>query len=220
MPIAISYHSFTLFTTDTAGKTHKIDARYQQFRAVYKSLERLLNGDTPAQRGGIVWHTQGSRKSLTMVFLVREMRRRRTLQDWKVVFVTDRTQLQQQLGATSQSIQQTVLSAEWIKPRKEQPGRSLVELLRDPSSNCVMAMIQKFHERDLQEIFPVLNSSPKILIMIDEAHRTEYGLLGANLERALPNATRGGAYTGTPIEKTERTFGTYIDYQYCPTVGL
>jgi type I restriction enzyme R subunit len=203
--------SFTLFTTDTAGRTHKIVARYQQFRAVHKTLERLITGETAAQRGGIVWHTQGSGKSLTMVFLVREMRRRRTLQDWKVVFVTDRTQLQQQLGETSQSIQQTVLSADWIKPRKEQPGRSLFELLRDPSSNCVMAMIQKFHERDLKEIFPVLNSSSKILLMIDEAHRSEYGLLGANLERALPNATRV-AYTGTPIEKTERTFGTYIDY--------
>jgi len=203
--------SFTLFTTDTAGKTHKIVARYQQFRAVHKTLERLANGKTAAQRGGIIWHTQGSGKSLTMVFLVRELRHWRSLQDWKVVFVTDRTQLQQQLGETSQSIQQTVLSAEWIKARKEQPGKSLFELLRDPSSNCVMAMIQKFHERDLKEIFPVLNSSEKLLILIDEAHRSEYGLLGANLERALPNATRV-AYTGTPIEKTERTFGGYIDY--------
>ena len=68
-----------------------------------------------------------------------------------------------------------------------------------------------FHEHDLREIFPVLNPSSKILVMIDEAHRAQYNLLGANLARALPQATRV-AYTGTPIEKTERTFGAYIDY--------
>lgn len=195
--------SFTLFTTDNLGRTHKVVARYQQFRAVHKVLERMINGETPAQRGGIVWHTQGSGKSLTMVFVVRELRRRIAVQDWKVVFVTDRTQLESQLRETSQSIGQTVVAAANINHLKE--------LLRDPSSNCVMAMVQKFQERDLQAIFPVLNTRPKILVMIDEAHRTQYGLLKANLERALPNATNV-AYTGTPIEKTERTFGAYIDY--------
>lgn len=195
--------SFTLFTTDSRGRTHKVVARYQQFRAVHKTLERMTNNDTPAQRGGIVWHTQGSGKSLTMIFVVRELRRRIALLDWKVVFVTDRTQLEDQLRETSLSIGQTVVPAESIAHLKE--------LLRDPSSNCVMAMVQKFREHDLQAIFPVLNTSPKILVMIDEAHRTQYGLLKANLERALPNATNV-AYTGTPIDKTERTFGGYIDY--------
>lgn len=195
--------SFTLFTTDSGGRTHKVVARYQQFRAVHKTLERMTNGETPAQRGGIVWHTQGSGKSLTMIFVVRELRRRIALLDWKVVFVTDRTQLEDQLGETSLSIGQTVVAAENIA--------HLRELLRDPSSNCVMAMVQKFQERDLQAIFPVLNTSPKILVMIDEAHRTQYGLLKANLARAMPLATNV-AYTGTPIDKTERTFGAYIDY--------
>lgn len=202
--------SFTLFTTDAEGRTRKVVGRYQQFRAANRAVERLARGATPAERGGIVWHTQGSGKSLTMVFAVRLLRHRPGLEGWKVVFVTDRTQLEQQLGDTSQSIGQTVSAAQWIKPRPEQPGGSLYELLRDPSSNCVMAMVQKFQEHDLQVIFPVLNSSPKILIMVDEAHRTEYGLLGANLQRALPNATRV-AYTGTPISKTEATFGDYID---------
>lgn len=195
--------SFTLFTTDSRGRAHKVVARYQQFRAVHKTLERMTNNDTPAQRGGIVWHTQGSGKSLTMIFVVRELRRRSALLDWKVVFVTDRTQLEDQLGETSLSIGQSVVAATNISHLKE--------LLRDPSSNCVMAMVQKFQERDLQAIFPVLNTSPKILVMIDEAHRTQYGLLKANLERAMPNATNV-AYTGTPIDKTERTFGGYIDY--------
>lgn len=195
--------SFILFTTDSRGNTYKVVARYQQFRAVHKALERMTNGETPAQRGGIIWHTQGSGKSLTMVFMVRELRRRIALLDWKVVFVTDRRQLEDQLSETSLSIGQTVRTAESIS--------SLQELLRDPSSNCVMAMVQKFQERDLQAIFPVLNMSPKIVVMIDEAHRTQYGLLKANLERALPFATNI-AYTGTPLDKTERTFGGYIDY--------
>jgi len=197
------FQSFTLFTTDNRGNTHKVVARYQQFRAVHKALERMTNGETPAQRGGIVWHTQGSGKSLTMIFLVRELRRRTALLDWKVVFVTDRTQLEDQLSETSLSIGQTVAAAE--------NSAHLKELLRDPSSNCVMAMVQKFQDRDFQAIFPVLNESHKILIMIDEAHRSEYGLLKANLNRALPNATNV-AYTGTPIDNTERTFGGYIDY--------
>lgn len=195
--------SFTLYTTNSEGRSYKVVARYQQFRAVHKTLERMTNGETPSQRSGIVWHTQGSGKSLTMVFVVRELRRRSALLDWKVIFVTDRTQLEQQLGETSQSIGQSVISARNIEHLKE--------LIRDPSSNCVMAMVQKFQERDLQAAFPVLNPSPKILIMIDEAHRTQYGLLKANLERAMPQATNV-AYTGTPIDKTERTFGGYIDY--------
>ncbi len=195
--------SFTIFSTDSRGRASKVVARYQQFRAVHKALERMTKGETPQQRGGIVWHTQGSGKSLTMIFVVRELRRRPALQDWKVVFVTDRTQLEEQLGETSLSIGQTVVAAENIGHLKD--------LLRDPSSNCVMAMVQKFQEHDLHAIFPVLNTSANILVMIDEAHRGEYGLLGANLQRAMPNCTRV-AYTGTPIDKTERTFGEYIDY--------
>lgn len=150
--------SLTLFTTDGSGRTHKVVARYQQFRAVHKVLERMANGETPAQRGGIVWHTQGSGKSLTMIFLVRELRRRIALLDWKVVFVTDRTQLENQLSETSLSIGQTVVAAGSIPHLKE--------LLRDPSSNCVMAMVQKFQERDLQAIFPVTcppKSPPSII---------------------------------------------------------
>lgn len=203
--------SFTLYTTNSEGRSYKVVARYQQFRAVHKTLERMTNGETPAQRGGIVWHTQGSGKSLTMTFVVRELRRRRALQDWKVVFVTDRTQLEDQLAETSQSIGQKVHVAQWIQPRQNMPGKSLFELIKSPAADCVMVMIQKFQIHDLQAIFPELNTSPKILVMIDEAHRTQYGMLKANLQCAMPNATNV-AYTGTPIDKTERTFGNYIDY--------
>ena len=184
--------SFTIYSTDSRGRANKVVARYQQFRAVHKALERMRKAKDAAQRGGIVWHTQGSGKSLTMIFVVRELRRRPFLQDWKVVFVTDRTQLEEQLSETSLSIGQTVVVAKDIGHLKE--------LLRDPSSNCVMAMVQKFQERELRATFPPLNTSPKILVMIDEAHRSQYGFLKANLERAHAERDERGLY-GYPHRK-------------------
>ena len=194
--------SFMIFGTDAKGKTIKVVARYQQFRAVKLAVKRLLEGKNRNERSGIIWHTQGSGKSLTMIFMVREMRQHVALSGWKVVFVTDRTQLQDQLSETSQGIGETVKMADSIAKLKG--------LIRNDSPDVVMAMMQKFQDKDLQEMFPQLNPSPKILLMIDEAHRTQSKLLGANLDRAMPQAARV-AYTGTPIDRTETTFGDYID---------
>jgi len=194
--------TFTLFSTNDKGETIKIVGRYQQFRAVKLAVKRLLTGRNPRERSGIIWHTQGSGKSLTMMFMVREMYRHARLANWKVVFVTDRTQLEGQLSETSQSIGFTVKVADSIK--------ALKELLKSDSSDLVMAMIHKFREADLTETFPELNPSPHILVMTDEAHRSQYAMLGANLDKGIPHAARIG-YTGTPIDKTERVFGEYID---------
>ncbi len=158
--------TFTLFSTNDKGETIKIVGRYQQFRAVKLAVKRLLEGKNPRERSGIIWHTQGSGKSLTMMFMVREMYRHAQLSNWKVVFVTDRTQLEGQLSETSQSIGFTVKVADSI--------RTLKELLRSDSSDLVMAMIHKFREADLTETFPELNASPHILVMTDEAHRSQY----------------------------------------------
>ena len=194
--------TFTVFSTSDEGEIIKIVGRYQQFRAVKLAVKRLLEGKTPRERSGIIWHTQGSGKSLTMMFMVREMYRHPSLSKWKVVFVTDRTQLENQLSETSQSIGFSVDIADSIKKLKE--------LLVSDSSNLVMAMIHKFREVDLKETFPELNTSPYILVMTDEAHRSQYSMLGANLDKGIPNSARI-AYTGTPIDKTERVFGDYID---------
>ena len=194
--------TFTLFSTNDKGHTIKIVGRYQQFRAVKIAVKRLMEGRTPRERSGIIWHTQGSGKSLTMMFMVREMYQHPQLANWKVVFVTDRTQLENQLSETSQSIGFTVKTANTISELKE--------LLRTNTSDLVMGMIHKFREADLKETFPQLNDSPNILVMTDEAHRSQYKLLGANLDSAIPNASKIG-YTGTPIDKTERVFGDYID---------
>ncbi|CDH44622.1 Type I restriction-modification system, R subunit (fragment) [Candidatus Contendobacter odensis Run_B_J11] len=195
--------TFTLFSTNDKGQTIKIVGRYQQFRAVKLAVKRLLEGQNPRERSGIIWHTQGSGKSLTMMFMVREMYRHPQLARWKVVFVTDRTQLENQLNETSRSIGFTVKMADNINKLKE--------LLRADTSDLVMAMIHKFRETDLTVAFPQLNPSPNILVMTDEAHRSQYKMLGANLDKAIPNNAAKIGYTGTPIDKTERVFGDYID---------
>ena len=195
-------HTFTVFKEGSKGSIIKIVARYQQFRAVKKILKRIEEGKTPEERGGIVWHTQGSGKSLTMMFTVRAMYHDPELSKFKVVFVTDRKDLEKQLRETSKSVGFTVNLARTIN--------KLQTLLRTDTPDLVMGMIHKFQERELKRELPLLNESPNILIMIDEAHRTQYKFLGANLKKALPNAIRI-AFTGTPIEKTEKTFGYYID---------
>ncbi|MBK7052382.1 MAG: type I restriction endonuclease subunit R [Rhodoferax sp.] len=194
--------TFTIFSTSDKGELIKVVGRYQQFRAVKLAVQRLLSGQNPRARSGIIWHTQGSGKSLTMMFMVREMYRHATLAKWKVVFVTDRTQLEEQLSETSQSIGFQVKVADNIK--------ALKELLASDASDLVMAMIHKFREADLEATFPELNKSPYILVMTDEAHRSQYSKLAANLDKGVPNASRIG-YTGTPIDKTEKVFGEYID---------
>jgi type I restriction enzyme R subunit len=194
--------TFTLFTTTDEGQTIKVIARYQQFRAVKKAVERLRTGKNKRDRSGIIWHTQGSGKSLTMMFMVREMYTHNELTKWKVVYITDRTQLQQQLSGTTERVGLAVKTANSINELKA--------LLRNTSSDLVMGMIHKFQETDLTVTFPELNPSQYILVMTDEAHRSQYGLLGSNLDKALPNATKIG-YTGTPTTPAEELFGDYID---------
>lgn len=204
---------FTVFATNDKGQKIKIVGRYQQFRAVKIATQRLIEGKNSTERGGIIWHTQGSGKSLTMMFMVREMKLRPELMSWKIVFVTDRTQLEEQLGETGQSIGFNIKSANFINPKNPPNGQSLKELLSNDNSDLVMAMIHKFQENgDLTglEIFPELNSSTNILVMTDEAHRSQYSLLAANLDRAMPNATSIG-FTGTPTAKTEKKYKDYID---------
>ncbi len=204
---------FTVFATNDKGQKIKIVGRYQQFRAVKIATQRLIEGKNPLERGGIIWHTQGSGKSLTMMFMVREMKLRPELMSWKIIFVTDRTQLEEQLSETGQSIGFTIKVANFINPKNPANGQSLKELLSNDNSDLVMAMIHKFQENgDLSglEIFPELNKSSNILVLTDEAHRSQYSLLAANLDRAMPNATSIG-FTGTPTAKTEKKYKDYID---------
>ena len=197
--------NFIVFEAED-GKTIKKLARYQQFRAVHKTIERIKTGTTRKERGGVIWHTQGSGKSLTMVFLTVKMRRDADLRDYKLVFITDRTQLDNQLTATFGRTQdETIHHANSV--------RHLKELLQKDSSDLITAMVQKFQESTEEYEFPELNPSDKIIVLADEAHRTQYGTLGSAINTGLPNAPKI-AFTGTPLIKSRRTnneFGTYID---------
>jgi type I restriction enzyme R subunit len=134
------------------------------------------------------------------------MRRDPELRNYKLVFLTDRTQLDGQLTSTFKNAQEeTVYNARSVKELKE--------LLAKDSSDVITAMVQKFQESADDFDFPVLNESDKIIILADEAHRTQYGTLGAAINTALPNAPKV-AFTGTPLIKSQKTnneFGSYID---------
>ena len=203
-----------------ARKTVKVVARYQQYRAVHRALDRLTTGATRAQdgesdrRGGIVWHTQGSGKSLTMVFLVRAMRTHPDLVRFKVVVVTDRTQLQDQLSNTAALTGESVLTATSVAKVKE--------LLSTPGKALIFAMIQKYRNPQASKdadaalkSLGVLDTSEDVVVLVDEAHRSQGSALHANLLKALPNCARIG-FTGTPIimgrrKYTAAIFGEYLD---------
>ncbi|WP_018654155.1 type I restriction endonuclease subunit R [Actinomadura flavalba] len=201
---------YTLFMARD-GKTIKVAPRYQQYRAVEKAIERLRDGRTRLEdggkdrRGGVVWHTQGSGKSLTMVFLIRKIRATPGLAEMKIVLVTDRKDLQRQLSETAQ------LSGEQVDTAKS--VRQARSLLARPGPGLVFAMIQK--QRDSDEDLGVLNTDPRILVVVDEAHRSHGSKLHMNLADAVPNAAKIG-FTGTPIimgakQRTDAIFGPMID---------
>lgn len=194
--------SFIVFQDGGKGKLIKVTPRYQQFRTVNKIIKRLHSGKTSLQKGGIVWHTQGSGKSLTMMMVVRKMYHDPLLTAYKTVFITDRTDLETQLGKTAKGIGYTLKIAHNISKLKE--------YLSTNTPDLVMGMIHKFQEHDFMQEFPLLNESEKVLVLIDEAHRSQFKLLGANLNKSLPNSVKI-AFTGTPIDKVEKTFGDYID---------
>ena len=214
---------FVLFMP-VGQRTVKAVCRYQQFRGVHRAIDRLRSGKTRAedgevdQRGGVIWHTQGSGKSLTMVFLIRKMRSDLDLRRFKVVAVTDRTDLQRQLRDTAE------LSGETVEVARK--ASQLKPLLSRPGPGLVMAMIQKYRDNVADEpgladddsadlALGILNEDEAILVLVDEAHRSHASALHANLMAALPNAARVG-FTGTPImmgarKKTHEIFGPFLD---------
>ena len=197
--------NFTIFEP-VDGRLIKKIARYQQYRAVNKVIDRLKSGADRKEKSGIIWHTQGSGKSLTMVMLAVKMRRDPELQQYKLVFVTDRTQLDSQLSNTFRAAQnETIYNAGTVAELKT--------LLSRDSSDIVTAMVQKFQEAEAEGDFNDLNPSDKIIVLADEAHRTQFGNLAATINAALPNAPKIG-FTGTPLlknQKMDQAFGGYID---------
>lgn len=225
-----------MLVMQVGGQTIKTVCRYQQYRAVNRAIVRLKSGKTRLQhgehdqRGGIIWHTQGSGKSLTMVFLVRKMRADAQLRRFKVIVVTDRKDLQGQLSVTA------TLTGEVVDVAESTNG--VKALARRKGPGLIFATIQKYRDPDgagdtplteddlpkveepkatykADEKFEVLNEDDSILVLVDEAHRTQAGDLHANLLAGLPNCARIG-FTGTPIimgdkKRTHEIFGEFID---------
>ncbi|NRG44824.1 type I restriction endonuclease subunit R [Bacillus sp. CRN 9] len=187
------------------GKVKKL-ARYQQYRAANKAMERILTETKASKRGGVVWHTQGSGKSLTMVYLAMKLRRQPTLENPMLVIVTDRQDLDDQ-------ITQTFGQAGFPNPTQAKSVADLQIQLQKGAGATVMTLIQKFKGNEENE-FPIISESSNIIVMTDESHRSQYKGLAMNMRKALPNATFIG-FTGTPIEKKKRSttgkFGAYID---------
>lgn len=232
--------NFMLFM-QAGGQTIKTVCRYQQYRAVNRAIARMKTGQTRLQhgehdqRGGIIWHTQGSGKSLTMVFLVRKMRADADLRRFKVIVVTDRKDLQGQLSVTATltgEVVEVAESANGVKAlaRRKGPGLifATIQKYRDPDSAgdepLTAADLPASLKPGVEEAkaayktndkFEVLNEDDCILVLVDEAHRTQAGDLHANLMAGLPNCARIG-FTGTPIimgdkKRTHEIFGEFID---------
>jgi type I restriction enzyme R subunit len=190
---------FTLF--DAGDK--KV-ARYQQYFCIKKILGRIrLRDEEGRRKGGVVWHTQGSGKSLTMVMLAKAIVRE-DLPDYKIVLVTDRVDLDDQIYKTFRHCD--------MEPDRAKSGRHLAKLLEGAKSRVVTTIIDKFETAVVK--CELRNESDNVFVLVDESHRGQFGAMHTRMRKALPNACFIG-FTGTPVKQKEKDtiqrFGGLID---------
>jgi type I restriction enzyme R subunit len=193
------------FTVFDAG-VRKI-ARYQQFFAVKDILKRIKERDAEGVRkGGVVWHTQGSGKSLTMVMMARALALDPDIRNPRVVIVTDRTDLDDQISKTFASC--------GMHPEQAESGRHLLKLIED-KTEIITTLINKFTAA--LKVRKFADPDPNIFILVDESHRSQYGNFHPRMRMVFPNACYLG-FTGTPLTKKQKntfqTFGGMIDPPY------
>jgi len=180
--------SFSLFTTNKKKQRIKIICRFQQYEGANKIVERVKEGRL---KKGLIWHFQGSGKSLLMVFAAQKLRRSPALKSPTVIVLVDRTDLDTQISGTFNAAD--VANVETTDSIKE-----LHTMLERDTRKIIISMIHKF--RDAK---PNMNSRDNIIVMVDEAHRTQEGDLGRQMRAALPNAFLFGL-TGTPVNKADK----------------
>lgn len=217
---------FVLFEDD--GKLVKKIAGYHQFHAVRAAIEQVVDASRPGgtHKGGVVWHTQGSGKSITMTCFAARVMQETAMENPTVVVITDRNDLDGQLFGVF-SLSQDLLREQPVQANTRQDLRT--KLSNRPSGGIVFATIQKFMLGEDEDTFPVLSDRSNIVVIADEAHRTQYGFdaklkgkpgeeryqagYAQHLRDALPNATFV-AFTGTPVSSEDRdtraVFGDYI----------
>lgn len=181
---------FIVFERDN-GKIIKKVARYQQLRAANKIVERVTHTE---KKQGVIWHTQGSGKSLTMLYTAYKLRKAEELDDPTIFIVVDRRDLDEQIG-------DTFLECVFPNARPVMSIGDLKSIIKDKPAGVFITTIQKFNE-----LGNIVDDRGNVIVLIDEAHRTEYGDYQMELQAVLPNAKRF-AFTGTPIPKTHREFG-------------
>jgi type I restriction enzyme R subunit len=189
---------FILYETTGESVTNKI-AMFNQFYAARKAVQAtrnaVLEGKTPEDRRvGVVWHTQGTGKSLTMMFYARKVLKLKELENPILLFITDRNNLDEQLYGVFASLP-IVKQATSIK--------DLQQTIKTTAGGIIFATIQKFGKKKAEE-YPFLTDRKNIIIIADEAHRSQYKELAQNLRRAIPNASFLG-FTATPIELADRS---------------
>ena len=177
--------------------------RYQQFFAVREIMKTIAESDEHGnRRSGVIWHTQGSGKSLTMVMLAKTILMELKDCHPRVVIVTDRKELDAQIAATFAHTRLT--------PARATSGRHLVELVNSARADVITSIINKFNTVERQEI---KNPSRDIFVLVDESHRSNYGLMATRMRSVFPNACYIG-FTGTPLMKSEKNtmarFGSLI----------
>jgi len=191
--------SFSLFTTNKKQQRIKIIPRFQQYEGANRIVNRVIEGKI---KKGLIWHFQGSGKSLLMVFAAQKLRRAKQLKSPTVIVLVDRTDLDTQISSIFNAAD--VANVELTDSVKE-----LQQLLERDTRKIIISMIHKF--RDAK---PNMNLRDNIIVLVDEAHRTQEGDLGRQMRVALPNAYFFGL-TGTPVTKADkntfRTFGAKED---------
>ncbi|MEX2115294.1 MAG: HsdR family type I site-specific deoxyribonuclease [Bacteroidota bacterium] len=192
-------HNFVVFEAGV-----KKIARYQQFFVLKKTMDRIRTFEGGKRKGGVIWHTQGSGKSLTMVMLAQAIALDKSILNPKIVLVTDRVDLDEQITGTFKKCRIDVQNAV--------TGKNLIGLLESKSDAVITTIINKF-ETALKHAHKSFDS-PEIFVLVDEGHRTQYGSFNIQMTKVLPNACFV-AMTGTPLMKKEKNtaarFGGIID---------
>ena len=179
---------FTIYATNNKNKKIKIVCRYQQYEGANSIIERVKEGKI---KKGLIWHFQGSGKSLLMLFAAQKMRKQSELNNPTILIVVDRIDLDTQITATFNTADvPNLVTTDNIK--------ELHDLLEKDTRKIIITMIHKF-----KDTYADMNRRENIIVMVDEAHRTQEGNLGRKMRNALPNAFLFGL-TGTPINKSDR----------------
>jgi type I restriction enzyme, R subunit len=198
--------NFTLFELKEATVNAKILAKNHQYLGVNNAIESLKSKEENDGRLGVFWHTQGSGKSYSMIFFSQKVLRKLP-GNFTFVIVTDRVELDNQIY--NNFVKVGAVTEEEIRAES---GEELKKLLRE-NHRHIFTLIHKFHNRNSNEPYPVLSERSDLIVITDEAHRSQYDQLALNMRNALPNAGFI-AFTGTPLiageEKTRSVFGDYV----------